>query len=214
MIFESNFVVVLLWNVSIGYLKSNPFHQQDLKTFARQKGTYYALIVPLNSPLKPILQKASNALLEAGTMDHLVKLWEGMFVHYSCLRQNVLKPVTKWIFKGHDIPNIGEVETTILTPGQVILSFLIMIGVIGASVLVFLCELAYKRFKNMQTMNYLGIDFNGKDVTNKGVEKIEGPILKINDFFRLWNQIQNKSNVLLLKLLYWELKFIITNKNE
>ena len=68
------FVVVLLWNVSIGYLKSNPFHQQDLKTFARQKGTYYALIVPLNSPLKPILQKASNALLEAGTMDHLVKL--------------------------------------------------------------------------------------------------------------------------------------------
>ena len=60
-----------------------------------------------------------------------------------------------------------------------------MIGVIGASVFVFLCELAYKRFKNMQTMNYLGIDFNGKDVTKKEVEKIEGPILKINDFFRL-----------------------------
>ena len=37
----------------------------------------------------------------------------------------------------------------------------------------------------MQTMNYLGIDFNGKDVTKKEVEKIEGPILKINDFFRL-----------------------------
>ena len=34
-------------------------------------------------------------------------------------------------------------------------------------------------------MNYLSIDFNGKDVTKKGVEKIEGPILKINDFFRL-----------------------------
>ena len=60
-----------------------------------------------------------------------------------------------------------------------------MIGVIGVSGLVFLCELAYKRFKYMQTMNYLSIDFNGKDVTKKGVEKIEGPILKINDFFRL-----------------------------
>ena len=90
MIFESNFVVVLLWNVSIGYLKSNPFHQQDLKTFARQKGTYYALIVPINSPLKPILQKASNTLLEAGTMDHLVKLWEGMCIIYVCIKNNIM----------------------------------------------------------------------------------------------------------------------------
>ena len=60
-----------------------------------------------------------------------------------------------------------------------------MIGVIGASVFVFLCELAYKRFKNIQTMNYLSIDFNGKDATKKGVEKIDGPILKVNDFFGL-----------------------------
>ena len=38
-----------------------------------------------------------------------------------------------------------------------------MIGVIGASGFVFLCELAYKRLKNMYTMHYLDIvNFNGK----------------------------------------------------
>ena len=48
-----------------------------MKTFAKGRATFYALIVPINSPLKPILQKASNTLLEAGTMDYLVKVWEG-----------------------------------------------------------------------------------------------------------------------------------------
>ena len=78
----------------------------------------------------------------------------------------------------------------ILTPGQVVLSFLIMISVIGTSGFVFLCELAYKRFINIHTMHYLGISFNGKDdAMKKGVKKKEGfrdgPILRINDFFRL-----------------------------
>ena len=62
-----------------GYFQANPFRQQNLKTFARSKATFYALIVSLNSPLKPILQMASNKLLEAGTMDYLVQVWEGMF---------------------------------------------------------------------------------------------------------------------------------------
>ena len=63
--------------ISIGYFQANPFRQQTLKTFAKGRATFYALIVPINSPLKPILQKASNTLLEAGTMDYLVKVWEG-----------------------------------------------------------------------------------------------------------------------------------------
>ena len=60
-----------------GYFRSNPFRQQNLKTFAKGRATFYSVIVPLNSPLKPILQKASNQLKEAGTMDYLVKTWEG-----------------------------------------------------------------------------------------------------------------------------------------
>ena len=43
-------------------------------------------------------------------------------------------------------------DTMILTPGQVVLSFLIMISVIGTSGFVFFCELAYKRFENLHTM--------------------------------------------------------------
>ena len=62
-----------------GYFKANPFRQQAIKTFARGKGTYYALIVPINSPLKPIMQFASNKLLESGAMDYLQKQWEGNY---------------------------------------------------------------------------------------------------------------------------------------
>ena len=85
----------------------------------------------------------------------------------------------------------------ILTPGQVVLSFLIMISVIGTSGFVFLCELAYKRFINIHAMHYLGISFNSKDAMKKEVKKKEGfrdgPILRINDFFSL-KQTQNKYN--------------------
>ena len=64
-----------------------------------------------------------------------------------------------------------------------------MIGVIGASGFVFLCEVAYKRLKIMNIMHDLGISFNGKDALKKGAKKKEGfrdgPNLRINDFFRL-----------------------------
>ena len=60
-----------------GYFQSNPFRQQKLKTFAKSKLVYHASIVPWNSPLKPILQKAATQLAELGMMDHLVLKWEG-----------------------------------------------------------------------------------------------------------------------------------------
>ena len=64
-----------------------------------------------------------------------------------------------------------------------------MIGVIGGSGFVFLCELAYKNLKDTHTIHDLGISFNGKDTMKKGVKKKEGfrdgPTLRINDFFRL-----------------------------
>ena len=36
-----------------GYFKANPFHQQNLKVFAKGRAEFQALIVPINSPLKP-----------------------------------------------------------------------------------------------------------------------------------------------------------------
>ena len=61
-----------------GFFRANPFRQQNIKTFARSRAYFYAIIFPLNSPLKPILQIASNKLLEAGIMDYLIQVWEGM----------------------------------------------------------------------------------------------------------------------------------------
>ena len=74
-----------------GYFQSNPFRQQNLKTFANSKSVFHALIVPLNSPLKPILQKASNQLLESGMQDYLVKVWEGLYINIIS-QMNVFHP--------------------------------------------------------------------------------------------------------------------------
>ena len=60
-----------------GFFQANQFHQQNIKTFARSKAVFSAFIVPLNSPLKPILQLAINRVREAGTMNYLKQLWEG-----------------------------------------------------------------------------------------------------------------------------------------
>ena len=62
-----------------GFFQANQFHQQYIKTFARSKAVFSAFIVPLNSPLKPILQLAINRVREAGTMNYLKQLWEGTF---------------------------------------------------------------------------------------------------------------------------------------
>ena len=57
----------------MSYFNTNPFHQQKLKVFAKSQPQPQGLIVQLNSPLKPILQAASNALTEAGIKDALLK---------------------------------------------------------------------------------------------------------------------------------------------
>ena len=69
------------------------------------------------------------------------------------------------------MPNVGEVDTTVLSGGQVILGFLLMFGVYVASAFVFLGELAYKRVKkNNFTAQTLSKSFNGK-VALKGIKE-------------------------------------------
>ena len=74
---EEHAVIHTFTGMLKGYFKSNPYRQQNLKIFARGKAEFSTLIVPINSPLKPILQAASNALTEAGSRDHLLRKWEG-----------------------------------------------------------------------------------------------------------------------------------------
>ena len=75
------------------------------------------------------------------------------------------------IILGQDLPNVGEVDTTVLSGGQVILSYLVMFGVYVASGFVFLGELAYKRFKNNFTSHAFDKSFNGKVALKKGIKE-------------------------------------------
>ena len=114
--------VIQVWSGMLkGYFKSNPFHQQKMKVFARGKVTREQLIVPFNSPLKPILQAASNSLIEAGVTDALLTEWEGK-----------------------DIAQASGIETMILTPGQVISIFLLIITIFGFSIFILGCEIGIK----------------------------------------------------------------------
>ena len=105
----------------MSYFNTNPFHQQKLKVFAKSRPQPQGLIVQLNSPLKPILQAASNALTEAGIKDALLKEWEGV-----------------------SIPQNAEVDAMVLTNGQLILVFLIILGTFGCSAMILFCEINHK----------------------------------------------------------------------
>ena len=48
-----------------------------MKVFARGRAEFETIIVPFNSPLKPILQKTYSDLVEAGIQDAIFKEWEG-----------------------------------------------------------------------------------------------------------------------------------------
>ena len=105
----------------MSYFNTNPFRQQKLKVFAKSQPKPQGLIVQLNSPLKPILQAAFNALTEAGIKDVLLKEWEGV-----------------------SIPQNAEVDAMVLTNGQLILVFLIILGTFGCSAIILFCEINHK----------------------------------------------------------------------
>ena len=105
------------------YFKNNPFHQQKLKVFAKSQPQPAGLIVELNSPLTPILRASSTALAETGIKYALLKEWEGA-----------------------SIPQNADVETMVLSNGQVILVFLVILSFFGCSMLILFCEINHKLF--------------------------------------------------------------------
>ena len=106
----------------LGYFKSNPFVSQKIKVFGEAKPQYYGYLLPTNSPLKPVLQKGTNILIETGGMDHLMKYWLGTGV-----------PLNK------------DSEKMVLSAGQVFLVFGIMLLTIGTVCCILLCELFKKK---------------------------------------------------------------------
>jgi hypothetical protein len=49
-----------------GYFKSNPFRQQKLKIFAKERPKFDSLILNYNSPLKPMFLKGTIQLIQTG----------------------------------------------------------------------------------------------------------------------------------------------------
>ena len=99
-----------------------------MKVFARGRAEFEAIIVPFNSPLKPIFQKTSNDLIEAGIQDAIFKEWEGT-----------------------GVPDGGGFEKQVLTPGQVILVFMAILAFISCSVLILCFEIGHKTWYNSKS---------------------------------------------------------------
>ena len=61
-----------------GFFHSNPFHQQNLKTFATaRRSSIDGLIYPVNSPVREVMRLSSSRLFESGAVEYLVKKWQG-----------------------------------------------------------------------------------------------------------------------------------------
>ena len=98
------------------HFKSFRFASQKLKVLAKSQPQPSGIIFQLNYPLTPILQAAANASKEAGIKNALLKEWEG-----ASILQN------------------AEVQTMVLTNGQVLLVFSMILSTFGCSMLILLC---------------------------------------------------------------------------
>ena len=95
-----------------------------LKVFGRGRTSYYAFIVPLNSPLKLIFKHALLQLSESGGLDYISTVWEGKEIGSSS--------------------GGGGSELVVLSIGQVLLVFILFSFILVSTFLVLSCELMYK----------------------------------------------------------------------
>ena len=120
MLEQERAVIHIYYGMLKAYFKTDPFRQQNLKTFAKGRAEFSAIILPFNSPLKPILQSASNTLTENGIQDAIIKDWEGTA-----------------------LPQFGNLEIMILSPGQTILSFMLIVATGVCTISILCCEICH-----------------------------------------------------------------------
>ena len=111
----------------LGFFQANPFHVQDIKVFGKGRPEDFSVIVPFNSPLKPILQKGTNAMIEGGTASFLLKKWEG---------------------KG--IPVNPASDAMVLSAGQVLLVFIAILFTFSFTGIILCCEVCHKQLKSVK----------------------------------------------------------------
>ena len=71
---------------------------------------------------------------------------------------------------GKAIPDLGAVEIMVLTAGQVVLIFFIIIAWFGMAGFVFCCELVHKRVKDRQH-DPMDLDFGKTSISGKKAEE-------------------------------------------
>ena len=98
-----NTVMFVEYGVLKGYLRNNPSHLQHLEVFHTTKSGYAHLLFTKNSPLIPGFKKAVSFYRESGAEYILHKRW-----------------------MGDDINGGLGANKTVLTPGQVIMAFVLM----------------------------------------------------------------------------------------
>jgi hypothetical protein len=104
-----------------GYFRNNPFHIQRLDIYATVEKHYKYLAFPFNSPLKVIFERTMTQARERGIQQNVQAQWFG-----GAINKNL------------------EVETMVLTLGQVIMIYALMLSVFVFCIVVFCGELIYK----------------------------------------------------------------------
>jgi hypothetical protein len=129
-----------------GYFRTNPYHVQKVKVFAKEKARvrthqsqsvtgpvlnslsffnqFDTLVFSRNSPVKSMFKLASSRIMESGAFHYLLQRWEG-----------------------RGIPTVTEVELMVLSGGQMILVFIVMALAFFMTFITFCGEAIYVKIK-------------------------------------------------------------------
>ena len=166
-----------------------------LKVFGKMRPIYYNMIVPWNSPLKPIFNSAVIKLREYGTFDYLVMEWEGK-----------------------DVLSTGGAELYSLSFGQVILAMLMFSSYFGIALLVLGFELIANKLrpKNKHgNQNAKGKPFGLLDNVDLDNEFIKNQYVLVESYFGQTDQPLTEELMKALKIVhYFEMIRIYTGKHD
>lgn len=102
----------------------NPSSFPAIRTFGASSTSYSYIVLTENSPLMPMFMQAITKSFETGQYDRIATFWQGQKI--SDLNQNF-------------------VDTMVLTPGQMFLSFGILLLALASAFLCFILEVLYSR---------------------------------------------------------------------
>ena len=111
----------MTWSLK-GFLRANPYHNQQLHVFAHEKPNYPGIIFSKNSPLTSIFQAGIQRLIESGTLDQVRTIWEGKYIR-----------------------NAGSQDAMTLSAGQVVAAYAIMVVALASALGALALELLWSK---------------------------------------------------------------------